>query len=49
VGNQKQTLERADASDRKKTMTHNLDKMTTLDRRTFLGRCGMGLGAAALC
>jgi uncharacterized protein (DUF1501 family) len=29
-------------------MTHFLDEITTLDRRAFLGRCGMGLGAAAL-
>src|SRR5215469_5117033 len=29
-------------------MTHFLDEISTLDRRTFLGRCGMGLGAAAL-
>jgi uncharacterized protein (DUF1501 family) len=29
-------------------MTQNLANMITLDRRIFLGRCGMGLGAAAL-
>jgi uncharacterized protein (DUF1501 family) len=28
-------------------MTHSLDNMIALDRRTFLGHCGMGLGAAA--
>jgi hypothetical protein len=27
---------------------HSLDEITTFDRRTFLSRCGMGLGAAAL-
>ncbi|HEY7310767.1 MAG TPA: DUF1501 domain-containing protein [Gemmataceae bacterium] len=29
-------------------MTHFLDNMAALDRRAFLTRCGMGLGAAAL-
>ena len=29
-------------------MMHSLDNITVLNRRAFLGRCGMGLGAAAL-
>ncbi|HWG47048.1 MAG TPA: DUF1501 domain-containing protein [Gemmataceae bacterium] len=29
-------------------MMHFLDEITALDRRAFLGRCGMGIGAAAL-